>query len=378
VLIFNRTKGRLYFLTDGTIKKMKIREDEKEPGIKILALNEIVDSLLNRIGPRAKELLELRFGLTGKRPKSLSAIGKKMGITRERVRQIENDSFRKLKKINKDDQYQAIIKKAVEIVESYGGFCEKKRLKKMIKNDVSDLERRYLMIILNACNHLDFQKGNQQLEAFWYDGKKVQPREISHNVKKVLGFIQVKGRPVRFGEILKFAKSLNGEFFSGEPGEKKLRMILSISKDLQRNILEEWGWKKWNLISGKGSRERAYLVLKKHKEPMHFRDLSDKINKYYKGKITLPQTVHNELIKDNRFVQVGKGTYGLAEWGLVSGTVKDVIMQLLREKNKAAKEEILEYVLSQKKVKKTTIAVNLANQNIFSKDEQGNYFLVID
>jgi len=357
---------------------MKIREDEQGKEIEAATINEIVNFLLDKIGPRAKELLELRFGLNGKKPESLSAIGKKMGITRERVRQIENDSFQKLKKINKDDQYQAIIEKAIGIVDSYGGFCEKRRLKKMVKNDVSDLERRYLMIILNSCSYLNFQKGNRQLEAFWYDEKKVQPKEISHNAKEVLNFIQTKKCPVRFNEILTFARDLNEKFFSGSLGEKKLRMILLISKDLQRNILEEWGWKKWNLISGKGSRERAYLVLRKHKEPMHFRDLSDKINEYYKERTTLSQTVHNELIKDSRFVQVGKGTYGLAEWGLVSGTVKDVIMQLLREKNKAAKEEILDYVLSQKKVKKTTIAVNLANQNIFSKDEQGNYFLVID
>lgn len=339
-------------------------------------IKNIADFLLNKISPRAKQILTLRFGLNGNEPKPLSAIGAKLNITRERVRQIEVDSLKKMKKMEKPKEHQMIEKKALEIINSYGGFCEKRKLKEKIKPGLTDSERRCLMIILNSSQNLKFEKADKQLEAYWHISKETNREIIAGFSIEIFNFLRNKKNPIKFADILKFAENLDKTFFQGDLGKKRLRMILSLNKNLQRNILEEWGLKKWNLISGKGSREKAFLVLKKYSEPMHFRILTAKINEHYNEKPTLAQTVHNELIKDDRFVQVGKGTYGLAEWGLMQGTVKDVIIKLLEEKEKAMRSEIITFVLSQKKVKETTIAVNLANQKIFKRDKEGNYFLI--
>jgi hypothetical protein len=78
------------------------------------------------------------------------------------------------------------------------------------------------------------------------------------------------------------------------------------------------------------------------------------------------------LIKDKRFVLVGRGIYALADWGYTAGTVKEVIQNVL-SKNKApmTKEQIMEAVLAVRQVKPTTIAINL--NTFFQKTENGLY-----
>ena len=354
-------------------KEVDLTEQEE---IKEELLENLVEDLLGNLSVRTRKVLNLRFGLDAKGKHSLNAIGKKMGITRERVRQIEIEGLKKIKKISKSDQYQKIIAKALLRLDFYGGFCEKRKLKEDIKKNLSDEERSYLMIIFNASNEMFFQKATMRAGAFWYDNKNILPKKVFEVEKIVFDFIERSGEPVLFENILKFALEFDQDFFDGETGKRRLRMILLLSRDAKVNILEQWGSRKWDRISGRSSRERAYLVFRKHQEPMHFRQLAVEINKHFKKRETLAQTVHNELIKDTRFVQVGKGIYGLAEWGLARGTVKDLIVKILKEKQKMPKEEIMNFILLHKRVKKTTIEVNLSNQNLFSRDREGHYFLV--
>jgi RNA polymerase primary sigma factor len=66
--------------------------------------------LLGGIDERAAEILRLRFGLDGREPMTLKEIGEKVGLTRERVRQIERDT---LKCINEAIRSQDEEKSAV-------------------------------------------------------------------------------------------------------------------------------------------------------------------------------------------------------------------------------------------------------------------------
>lgn len=60
-------------------------------------LRENVNEVLQALSDREAKVLKMRFGLEGQRPMTLEEVGKKFGVTRERIRQIEAKALRKLK-----------------------------------------------------------------------------------------------------------------------------------------------------------------------------------------------------------------------------------------------------------------------------------------
>ena len=56
-----------------------------------------VEGVLNSLSPRERRVIELRFGLEGDKLYTLSEIGEELGVTRERIRQIESKALRKLR-----------------------------------------------------------------------------------------------------------------------------------------------------------------------------------------------------------------------------------------------------------------------------------------
>ena len=343
-----------------------------------LILNKIAKKLLDKLKDRPRKIIIERFGLDGKDPKVLGRIGEEFNITRERVRQIEGDSFKKLQNIKKDDDFNALIAEAIKVIEENGGFCEKRKLKETLKNDITKKERNQIMFILNSSKKLSFKKGKLSMRGFWFvSGDKIDKEVLkAHNA--VVKFIKTNKSPSLFQEILiEFRNSEYAEFFAGEIGIKRMRMILEMSRLLNRNILEEWGMRNWKVISQRGAREKAFLVLKKHDTPLHFRKITKHINTYWSDKKeALPQTVHNELIKDDRFILVGRGIYALNDWGFPEGTVKEVIFAFLdKQTGPLDRKLIIEYVLSKKRVKETTIKVTLADRNMFHKTDDGKFML---
>ena len=119
-------------------------------------------------------------------------------------------------------------------------------------------------------------------------------------------------------------------------------------------------------------RDYAFLVIRKHGSPIHFKEVAKAISTYFNKKAHVA-TTHNELIKDPRFVLVGRGLYALAEWGYMSGVVKDVIKKILEKEGPLSKEKIVDKVLKERYVKENTILVNLQNPKYFKKDKEHRY-----
>lgn len=352
-----------------------MKSKSKNFSITTQTIEKISNELLEGLKQRPREIISRRFGLQDGKPMVLGKIGEEFKITRERVRQIECDCFKKLQEIPKSEEFETIIDMAVEIINQHGGFCEKKILKKKLKADIVEKERNQLMLILNSSKKLSFKKGKLNLRGFWFlKGDKIDiDVQKAHNF--IIKYLKEAKIPKSFQEIAKFLEGTQWkEFFSTEKGKKRLEMILKMSRIAGSNILGEWGLKNWKIISQRGAREKAYLILRKYNKPLHFRKITVFINKHWDEKEALPQTVHNELIKDERFVLVGRGIYGLHNWGYPQGTVRDIIASFLAgQETPVKKESILEYVLAKKQVKKTTIMVTLADRSLFEKDSDGRF-----
>jgi hypothetical protein len=107
---------------------------------------------------------------------------------------------------------------------------------------------------------------------------------------------------------------------------------------------------------------------------MHFGDVADAIVDLFSKKAHVA-TTHNELMKDPRFVLVGRGLYALAEWGYSPGVVRDVIRDVLKKKP-LTREQVLDEVKKVRYVKDNTILVNLNDSRYFKKSKTGTYSAV--
>ena len=340
-------------------------------------INQVVEELLAKVNQRSAYILKARFGLKKKEKQSLGKIGDNLEITRERVRQIESMVLKQFKKSKKSESFKLIIKKTIEIIEKHGGLAVDEAIAKFLIPNISQLDENRLMFILKCSKKLNFNKSTLKNYSFWSlsGGLKIKVvNEMNNLVIKELNKIKKSIKIKDIKNIILRTERKN--FFLKENGEKKLVMFLLINKSLKMNLLGEWGIKNWRSVSERGNKEKAYLVLKKKNKPLHFRIITEHINFYWKKKKSLSQTVHNELIKDDRFVLVGRGTYGLSEWGLKGGTVKEIIVSLFKEKSDPLHvDEIVKYVLSHKEVKRTTILVNLSDQCCFVKKQKNYYFI---
>ena len=110
---------------------------------------------------------------------------------------------------------------------------------------------------------------------------------------------------------------------------------------------------------------------------MHFNEIAEAIKQSdFKRKDVTTQAIHNELIKDKRFVLVGRGIYALREWGYKNGTVADIITDVLKKANKPLhRDEIVKEVLKSRYVKETTILLNLQGKDQFKRVAKATYEL---
>lgn len=329
----------------------------------------IVKKLLGVLPERSRIVLEARFGLsTNTERVTLESIGQRYGITRERVRQIENHALQSLKKSPGFADATSAFHELERIIDSLGGIVCESDLLDFITKDKSMQNHIYFLLVLG--DPFKFRKEDDEVERCWY----VDP-ELAAQVEKALNDLY-KGLSdedlIPEGEMidrfLKELQTINDKHRNSEV----LKRWLAISKRVGKNPLGEWGHAASPNVKTKGVRDYAYLAVKRHGSPLHFREVAKMIEKMF-NRAAHVATTHNELIKDDRFVLVGRGMYALKEWGYTSGVVRDVIRELLRKNGPLTKDEIIEKVLKERHVKAGTIVVNLQNQKYFKRGKDAKF-----
>jgi hypothetical protein len=310
-------------------------------------------SLLRDLPERQKQVISRRYGLeTGER-ETLESIGRDFGITRERVRQIENDGFSKLKP--RLESLNEVFSHFAEQLKSAG---EIKREEVLLSCLGGKNYQPHVFFLLTLGEQFQRVPETKEFHPFWT----INPDSQVAAQKVVNSFYQKLenvSRPITLLEY-KPAQNMSPEI---------LESFLEVSKIIQKNEAGFFGLKDWPEINPRNIRDKAFSVFKKETKPLHFRKVAGLI-----GPDALPQTVHNELIKDPRFVLVGRGIYALREWGYEEGDVKQVISKILKEAKKPLpKEKVLSMVKKQRLVKESTILLNLGNKKYFFKTPEGKY-----
>jgi hypothetical protein len=347
--------------------------------VREINLSRLVESLFDCLSAKQKLVLSSRFGIGSGEPKTktLESIGKNLNITRERVRQIESDAIRALKYGEKNKNAGELVSLVNEIAGEFGGSISAGKLSGEIfsryfgKREISLQEIRMLEAIFLLAG-LKKLKADRETKESWAVSD-FDKKYFNAAISKLEEIFETSKKILNIEDVLK--KLDHSDFFEKYPQAKPehIANFLELSKKFGQNVFGDWGKAKWPLIRPRGVREKATLVLLKRNKPLHFREISRLIEEFkLSDKKVHPQTVHNELIRANRFVLVGRGTYALREWGFEEGTVKDVIVSLLKSAGGyLARENIYDAVLKKRKVKKATIAVNLADKKTFEKKKDG-------
>ena len=331
----------------------------------------ICSNLLRSLPPKMNNVIERRFGLKEKR-ETLEAIGKNYNITRERVRQIEKEGF---SKINPDTaECQKVFQYFHDVFESMGGFKEEKALISFLDGGK---QQNQIFFLLTLADDFERFSEDQEVYSLW-----TKEKESLNSAKKIINLtldkLEKEKKPFTLDELFKIQKSCLSKILNKKINKDIFVSCLEISKKIQKNPEGQFGLADWVEINPRGIKDKAYLILKKQGQPLHFTQVAILIkdSPYYCQNQVHTATVHNELIKDPRFVLVGRGLYGLKEWGYEPGVVKDIILKVLSQAKKPlSKKEILEGVLKQRIVKENTIFLNLQNKNYFLKDSQGRYLI---
>lgn len=337
----------------------------------IVDCKEKIDRILAELPEKNQEVLSRRFGIGKKdqkstQPETLEKIGKDLGVTRERVRQIEKRGLEFFQKSPKFSYLEKPLNEVKYFIDQSGGLKREDVLEKTFVPDPS--LRFYLFFILKIGNPFLFQPDSPSFYSLWKT--KPEAHKIADKIVNLLiNFMEKEKRTFQKEEVLEVGKKEVKKSLRMNLPENHILSFIEATKKIEENPFGEYGPIWWPEVNPKCVRDAAYLVLKKEGFPLHFQELAKLIEERLQRPVQA-NTLHNELIKNENFVLVGRGTYGLKEWGYKDGTVKEIIENILKEKGPLSKEEIIKEVQKQRLVKESTIILNLQH---FQKAENGKY-----
>lgn len=334
----------------------------------VLNTEAIVQDILNSIErEREREIIARRYGLFD-RKETLEQIGELLGITRERVRQLEKSVMTKLRTSGSELPHVTDVETAVlGVLTEVGETSRITNLSSKLTAENTRTDQSRLAFLTELCPNVSVISEDDSFFQAAGNSKTHDEKTIKQEVGLIVETIKKAGEPITTKEVTKL---------SGMAEDRFVTALASISKQLA-TLNGRWGLVKWPTVNPKNIRDKIYVILSENKRHMHFNEIAEAIkDSDFKRKDVTTQAIHNELIKDKRFVLIGRGIYALSEWGYKKGTVADIISEVLREAGEPLhRDEIVKRVLKSRFVKETTILLNLQSKPQFKRVAKATYTL---
>lgn len=343
---------------------------QAEAAPQILDTEQFVQDILTTIDrDREREIIARRFGLFD-RKETLEQIGELLNITRERVRQLEKSVIARLKAQAEQGQLPHISEIELNLcsyMKSLGHAARVNSLSAVLTAENTRTDQSRVAFLATLCPSLyvidDTDHYHQAVGITAIRDEKSAKEAIT----SIITVIKKKGEPVKIADIASQTLAASAD---------EAQALASISKDLA-TLNNQWGLIKWPMVNPKNIRDKIYVILKTNGKHMHFNEIAEAIkDSDFKRRDVTTQAIHNELIKDKRFVLIGRGIYALKEWGYQKGTVADIITEVLKEAGEPLhRDEIVKRVLASRFVKETTILLNLQGKPQFKRVAKATYSL---
>ena len=318
---------------------------------------------------REREIITRRFGLFD-RKETLEQIGELLGITRERVRQLEKAIIIRLKIATEEGNIPAvrtIERLIIRDLSENGRIGRVNDIAERLSPGKATAIRTHVAFIAELSPRLTTINETDN----YYQGISIaengDEKKIRSNIDTIVKTIKKHGEPIDI-------ETLHGMLTYESPAQ--VRALASLSKQLA-SLKDVWGLTKWPTVNPKNIRDKIYVILVGNGKPLHFSEIAKAIKTSdFKRKNVTTQAIHNELIKDKRFVLIGRGIYALQEWGYSRGTVSEIIANVLKDAGEPLhRDEIVRRVLKSRRVKETTILLNLQSKPEFKRVAKATYAL---
>jgi len=365
-------------LSDSILDKvLSSKEDQEKQEFNPL---EVINSLLKILSTKEADVLRRRYGLTDAGKETLETIGSFYNVTRERIRQIENQSIEKMRTSTAySDVMKPVEHLVVSLLNHHGGVMTRDMMYDSLLSVHATSEQHRQAVFFIVGELLSDKIEDIPKQKKYQPGWKLKLASmdfVDSVVDELVKVVIEVAVPQRFEEL--YERFQQTSFYQANDQKLTYEAVLSyidVSSKLDRNPFDDYGLAKWGLIVPKRMNDRVYLVLQKEGQPMHFEDIAKNISKVFKKK-AYPPTVHNELILNKEYVLVGRGIYALHEWGFKEGVVSDVIVDVLQKAGRPlTRAQIVEQVLKERIVKNNTIHLALTDKDQFTKTKEGTYIL---
>jgi len=318
---------------------------------------------------REREIISRRYGLFD-RKETLEQIGELLGITRERVRQLEKAVIAKLKAQSDSGELphiKEVQENLIEEIHQAGKVVRISDLSKKLTEKNTKIDQSRVSFLAQLSPKLAVIDENDHYHHSVGIADAHDVNAIKQHVEDIIGAIKKIGEPTTIDKIASKA----------EKSDARHTAALSKTSKQLASLNDLWGLIKWPMVNPKNIRDKIYVILHQNGKHMHFNEIADSIkDSDFKRKDVTTQAIHNELIKDKRFVLIGRGIYALKEWGYKKGTVADIIAEVLKVSGKPLhRDEIVQEVLKSRHVKETTILLNLQGKPQFKRVAKATYDL---
>ena len=235
---------------------------------------QVTKRLLAVLQDRAAEIITSRYGL-GKDPErqTLEAIGGKYGITRERVRQIENYALANIRKSAVYGKEKEAFTELETLLHSLGGIVVEHDFLNSLSKDASIQNHLNFLLVLGE--GFKRQKEDEHFKHRWHV-EDAHAKQIEESLKKLYKNISdddILSEGEIVNSFLEHLKDVSEKY----KDEEIVKRWLSLSKKINRNPLGEWGLSHSPNIRIKGIRDYAFLVIRKHGSPIHFTQVAKSI-----------------------------------------------------------------------------------------------------
>lgn len=385
---------------------LQLQQEGSSPYIN---LQQAVLQLFNILSEREQDVLKKRFRLYPEAVHRLTLedIGRSYNITRERVRQIEAESIRKLKQLERINTLKqpilAVEEAMLSFLKRHGGVTQEDYLIDSLIHGFWDpsapQEEALLRQQRDALSFIVLQLLEDRFDRVQDASDKYYPvwalenapfQSVRDIIDNFIEVIETESRPLLKTELIgrvkeresyknleqRLMEHLEKMEYASYALDELIFSYLKISRIIKQNLFQEWGLAHWSTITPKKINDKIYLILKRAGRPLHFMEITAAINEAcFDHKEACAATVHNELILDEKYILVGRGMYALKEWGYQHGTVPEIISRILHEKGPLQKQDIVTEVQKQRMIKEATVNLALMNRNLFTRLPRGEYAL---